>query len=294
MTAVVAAGIVALGIVIALGVGAIVTADRRSGHIRTAPIRARLGQATDSSVQALGRPLTAGIVWFAGVTFTIGCFWGLGVLARKYGDYIDRPMLRWWERGRNVAGWKHFWAVATHIGDQNPMQVVAVVAGVLLAALWWRRRWWVPLLAVPGSYLFWRATSEVLRLVVHRPHPPTDGGTWPSGGCARIVVISGVIVFLFLRWRTASGPKLRTACWSVVPFLAVTEAYARLYNLQHWFLDVIGGLLYGSVMLAVMIAACAVLDRQLPAAVPVGKSGSRSAAIPAAPTAVDRQSTPAS
>ena len=39
------------------------------------------------------------------------------------------------------------------------------------------------------------------------------------------------------------------------------EAYARIYNLEHWVTDVVGGVIFGSCGLAVMISVFSVLDR---------------------------------
>src|SRR6266567_2690145 len=78
-------------------------------------------------------------------------------------------------------------------------------------------------------------------------------GTFPSGGCDRILVLYGLIAYLI--WREVSGTR-RTAIWSAgaVAALAFNEAYSRQYLTLHWTTDILSGLVYGGLILAVFIA----------------------------------------
>ena len=92
-----------------------------------------------------------------------------------------------------------------------------------------------------------------LRHTFHRLGPPDSPlGTYPSGGCDRIFVFYGLIAYLI--WREVSGRK-STAIWSagVVAALAFSEAYSRFYLTLHWTTDVLSGLIYGGLILAVFI-----------------------------------------
>src|SRR5436853_214194 len=69
--------------------------------------------------------------------------------------------------------------------------------------------------------------------LVHRGHPPTTLGTWPSGGMARVMVVYGLVIFfVVLRYAPA-----RARAWaiggSVLMLAESVQGYARLDNLEH-------------------------------------------------------------
>ena len=80
-------------------------------------------------------------------------------------------------------------------------------------------------------------------------------GTYPSGGCARLIVTYGIIVYLALLTWPSLGRRWRVAGFTAVAVLAWVEGYTRIYLIKHWGLDVVGGLLYGTLMLLALIAA---------------------------------------
>lgn len=259
------AGVAGLAAVAAVLVGLTVAAPWLTAPPRTGTARARLRHRLDAAagdcVAALGRPVTAAVVVLAGLSVTIGVSWALGLLAQALEGAVDQPVFAWFA-ARQVPAWSHPWSVLTHLGNRHETQLLTVVGAVVIAALWWRRRWWVPLLVLPTGYLFEKVGQHVLRELVDRGHPPGSLGSWISGGCARLVIGYGLVVLLLLRWRPPRGVRARAACWSVVAFLAAVEAYSRVYLLKHWFTDVLGGLLYGALGLAVLTAAVAVFDRR--------------------------------
>ena len=94
-----------------------------------------------------------------------------------------------------------------------------------------------------------------LRHTFHRLGPPTSPlGTYPSGGCDRVVVFFGLIAYLL--WRELSGQR-RAAIWAgaVVVALAFNEGYSRAYLTLHWFTDILSGWIYGGLELVVFIVA---------------------------------------
>lgn len=98
------------------------------------------------------------------------------------------------------------------------------------------------------------ATSRLHR-TISRPGPPTNPlGTYPAGGADRVVLFSGLIAYLL--WREFSGSR-RGGIWAIgaVAALAYNQAYAREYLSEHWFIDIICGLVYGGLLLAPFIAA---------------------------------------
>ncbi len=148
------------------------------------------------------------------------------------------------------AGWEQLNNWITVIGDRGPLKVITVVTAVGFAVLW-RRRWWIPMAAMPLQFVLEQYTQEILKLVVNRGHPPTDLGTYPSGGCARVLMTFGTIAILAgLTWRIPRSG--RTVLATALAVAVTVEGYTRIYLQKHWFTDVIGGWIFGSLLLGVM------------------------------------------
>jgi hypothetical protein len=97
-------------------------------------------------------------------------------------------------------------------------------------------------------------------------HPPTDLGTFPSGGVARLVCVYGIVGFMALR---VLAPRSRRALvggvW-LLTLLTWIEGYSRIHLQKHWLFDPIGGLILGVGILAVALAASTLLPWPEPAA----------------------------
>ena len=260
MQGAIAVGVVALLAVLALGAALTKTSSRWTCPDGLAAQRNRAIAGTDALVLHLGRPVTAALTVLAGLGLVAVLLWPLGRAAKLVEPAVDVPLFRWFE-SRQDSDWTAAWRVLTNIGSLNLTQALTVAGAIALAGLWIRRRWWVPAIILPVGYLMEKYSQELLKLVVHRGHPPTTLGTWPSGGCARVILVYGLLVFFVLRWRAPRSLTPWVAGWSLVAFAATVQAYARIYNLEHWFTDVVGGLVLGILLLLVMITAATVLDR---------------------------------
>jgi hypothetical protein len=84
--------------------------------------------------------------------------------------------------------------------------------------------------------------------------PDSPLGTYPSGGCDRVVLFYGRIAHML--WREFSGSH-RGKAWAIgaVSALAFNVAYCRQYLSKHWFADIVFGLVYGLVLLGPFITA---------------------------------------
>ncbi|WP_295700560.1 phosphatase PAP2 family protein [Lapillicoccus sp.] len=222
--------------------------------------RSRLGSAVDSVVPHVGRGATAAGVALAGFALTLVIGWFLGKLAHALEPSVDVPVFEWFRTRQLPGSWTDAWNVLTKMGNRAQTQRIAVVGAVLLAVLWRRRGWWTPFLALPLGYLLEKFGQMLLAATVHRGHPPTTLGTYPSGGCARLVVVYGLVIFLVLRWKRVSR-RGWVAGWTLLSLLTVLEGYSRTYLLKHWFTDVVGGVIYGGLILGLMVGAVCVLDR---------------------------------
>jgi membrane-associated phospholipid phosphatase len=221
---------------------AVATAHMNGHHSSDPAVSLR---ATRSSIVGLLLILAAGAV----AVYALTCL--LGVLVVHAGPHIDQPIYTWMGHHR-----VHFWESAmnrvTKIGNTWTTWGAAVTAAVCLAAFY-RSHKWLPPAALGAAIVFDHYLTLALRHTFHRLGPPDSPlGTFPSGGCDRIIVFYGLVAYLI--WREVSGSR-RAAIWSagVVAALAFSEAYSRIYLTLHWFTDAISGLIYGSLILAVFI-----------------------------------------
>lgn len=263
MNGAVIVGLVALALTAMLGTALAV----RAPEWRPAPwlvsARRRAGVVVDTSVHQVGRVTTALVVLLAGGGLAIAVLWPLGWPIKLAERAVDVPVFHWWqERYDSSWGWwRHAWTTLTNIGGLTQTQTLTLVFAVVLAVLWRRRRWWVPLTVLPTAYVMEKTLQDLLKLVVDRGHPPTTLGSFPSGGCARVILIYGLIVFFLLRWRGTTNPRTWVAGGAVVAMCAVVQAYARTFNLEHWITDVFAGVIFGLLLLATAVSAVLVLDR---------------------------------
>jgi membrane-associated phospholipid phosphatase len=177
----------------------------------------------------------------------------LGLLVVHNGPAIDKPFFNWTITHR-VPIWASIMKRATKVGNVWTTWGAAGAAAVCLAVTWRSRRW-LPPLALGSLIVFNKYAVIGIHHFIHRVGPPTSPlGTFPSGGVSRVVVFYGLIAYLL--WREFSGSR-RAAIWSAttVAALAFSECYSRAYLALHWLTDALSGLVFGSLLLAVCIAA---------------------------------------
>jgi membrane-associated phospholipid phosphatase len=221
--------------------------NRRGGHHVVAASRP-----ARSSIVGLLLLLTVGAVAVYALTTL------LGVLVTHAGPAIDKPIYQWMSHHQT-----HYWTAAmnraTKVGNTWTTWGAAVVAAICLAAFY-RARKWLPPVVLGAAIVIDHYLTLTLRHTFHRLGPPDSPfGTFPSGGCDRILVFYGLIAYLI--WREASGSR-RVAIWSagVVYAAAFSEAYSRVYLTLHWFTDAVSGLIYGTLILATFIATIRLVD----------------------------------
>jgi membrane-associated phospholipid phosphatase len=227
--------------------------DRGWPWSRIAGLRRRLGDG--------GRPLLlllSALVLVVGVGALLLVTWGIGALT-KTGPVVrlDRPVYDWFVAHRAA------WLTApvesfTGIGSYTAAGVISAVCGALLAL---RGRTVLPLvllLTVPlEKYLqLWSGT------LVDAPRPPAASsigpvGGFPSGGSARVVLVCGMAAWLLAEQR--SSRRLVVGAWTVTALLAFGEGWSRMYLGRHWVVDVLGGWLFGALIMVVLLAAATLL-----------------------------------
>lgn len=213
----------------------------------------RLRLARTQLTESVG-PIGAFVFLFGGgvlVVSAVTALFGFGVAA------LEHPV-DWWafhlsDRLR-WHGWARVMAVVTQTGNLPETRTAGVVFSVLLAFVAGRRRWWAPGVLILSVILVEKYQQSMLATIVDRGHPPTTLGTYPSGGCARLISIYGVILFLILE-LTRAGRRTRLLTWTVLYAAAFMEGYSRWYLNKHWITDVLGGWFYGGLLLAVAVFA---------------------------------------
>jgi hypothetical protein len=182
----------------------------------------------------------------------------LGVLVVHVGPSIDKPIYTWMIHHR-VHAWHGVMNRLTKMGNTWTAWGAAVAAAACLAAFY-RRDKWLPPVVLGAAIFIDHYLTLALRHTFHRLGPPDSPlGTFPSGGCDRIIVFYGLIAYLI--WREVSGRR-STAIWlaGVVAALGFSEAYSRVYLTLHWFTDAVSGLIYGALILAVFIATISLVN----------------------------------
>jgi membrane-associated phospholipid phosphatase len=194
-----------------------------------------------------------GVVTGAGGAIAYKVMELLGPAVVNHGPAIDEP-IRSWTASHQVKWWADVMERLTKIGNTWTTWGAVGAAAATLAAAWPRRKW-VPPAALGTAVLVDKYVTLALRRRFGRLGPPgSPGGTYPSGGCDRVVFFYGLIAYLL--WREFSGsPQGKAWAIGAVAALSFNEAYSREYLSKHWFSDILSGILYGAVLLGPHIAA---------------------------------------
>lgn len=238
-------------------------ADRWRARPWAAPVLDQLRPQTTAHAR-LRVVVTAVVLLVVGVPLIVLVIWALGALSSA-GPVVrlDRPLYDFFVEHR--AGWVTGPSnVFTTIGGVTQSMAVGAIVAVAVSL---RVRHPLPLLlaaAVPVEFRL----QQLLGRLVDVPRPPAEtsigaAGGFPSGGSARVVLAYGMAVY-FMAWLSP-GWRLPMAAWTVVALLAFVEGYSRLYLGRHWVVDVIGGWIFGALLLALVVLVATALAPLVPA-----------------------------
>ena len=231
---------------------------------RVAAISARARAVQGALLDTLPGWAAALGVLLAGTAATIAVFWPLGSIFKVLEPRVDLPLFRFAQARQGHATWTAINELFTQMGNRPQVKVVCVIAALVLGVLWRKRAWWVPVVVIAAAFGFEKYSQAILGKVVARGHPPTTLGTYPSGGCARILAIYGIILYLVVITPRDSVRAGRLWLFGGLSMAAYIEGYTRIFLLEHWFTDVVGGWIFGSALLGVLVAATATLARSVP------------------------------
>lgn len=179
----------------------------------------------------------------------------LAVVARTVAYFsIDLTITRFVQRF-HAAWFDHLMAGLSWLGFMP--QVIVLVVLVVLALAVARLRWeaLVTLFAASGL-----AVAGLIKLFVGRPRPSADlilvlreltSSGFPSGHVLLFTAFGGFLAFLaFTRHRPSLG---RTLLLVALGLVIALMGLSRIHQGQHWFSDVMGAYLIGSLWLALAI-----------------------------------------
>jgi membrane-associated phospholipid phosphatase len=263
-----------LSVLLTVAVGVLV-ALRPGGHGLAFRLGARIRALVDRSVDRF-TPVGASIV-LGGIGTAIVAIvaYLLGLITRHTGGF-DLSVFRWTAVHVNkVTGavtpptnpsyvhWARISQLMTDVGNKHQIWYVSIVAAILLAIAY-KQDFWIPPLCIGGAVIAQHYLQNWLAHAVHRGHPPTTLGTYPSGGVARILAIYGLIAFLILL-RYKPPRAWAVTLWTFIALLGVQESYSRWFLQKHWLTDIIGGALFGLGLLAAnCIATLAITSHRTP------------------------------
>jgi membrane-associated phospholipid phosphatase len=141
------------------------------------------------------------------------------------------------------------------MGDYAVIVPFSVLVGGLVA---YDRRQWAPLPLLLGGLAAEVYLQKTLKILVKGSKPAEEDsvgppGDFPSGGAARTVITFGLLAHLLAqRWDT---PGERRAVWSIALAVVAAQGGSRLYLGRHWPEDVLGGWLFGWLILRALIRA---------------------------------------
>jgi hypothetical protein len=235
------------------------------------PTSRRARRGTLEGVATLVAVSVAGAAIAFVIMLVLGAAWVV-----HHGASIDQPIYRFTIH-HQVHDWMRVMARLTKIGNTWTTWGAVLASAAVLAAFWPARRRWIPPVVLVTALIVDHYETLAIRHVFGRVGPPNSPhGTYPSGGCERVVLFYGLIAYL--AWREASGRRA-SGIWAGVgiAMLAFNEAYSRSYLTLHWFTDAVSGVLYGVLMLlaftiAVRIVAGPVRRPHDPVAVPLERS----------------------
>lgn len=221
---------------------------------------------SDRLVRRVSRRFGAGpgyaVILIVGLVFSVAVMIPIGILCRAAQSGLDSPTYRWVHPRVSPSQFTKLNTVLTTMGDRSTVDWIFVLALILLAFAY-RRRWWIPVSALVLSYAAQYKGQVLLASWIDRGQPPGLGtGTFPSGGVSRALMLYGVTLVLTLHLFPALSRAWRTGLVTGLALLTFAEAYSRLYLSLHWISDILGGLIFGvliifSVSLAVRCSGTA-------------------------------------
>ena len=172
----------------------------------------------------------------------------------RFGWEVD--ITRWVQGFHDPAGFLTTW-----FAWMGVKEVAGVVLVIFVAFFWLRHR------RIEAIFLILIGIPDLinvgLREVIGRPRPTADlvevvaegtqGFSFPSGTTLHMLLFYGFL--MYLAGRHISSRRLMYALWTAGTLYILFSGLWVIFFGRHWFTDAIGGYLYGTFYLLVLIAA---------------------------------------
>ena len=135
----------------------------------------------------------------------------------------------------------------------------AVIGVVLVGASFWKLRWQLEAWLVVGTYVSSMVVCIALKTLINRPRPTDllpggmgwEGGSFPSANVVSCLAFWGVLCAIPL--RSQRNCWWHAALLVLASLLIVLSGPARVYVGEHWISDIVGGYVFGGLMLALCV-----------------------------------------
>jgi membrane-associated phospholipid phosphatase len=192
-------------------------------------------------------------------------FVAVTVLAAGPLERVDAALRGRWVLEKTPALEPLFQQVLDRLASQSVCVPILAAVAVTIAI---RRRSWRPIVVAGSAELAWLLIVGALKVLFARPAPVVgnpgfyEGGLWrlgemgvsyPSGHAAEVFLIYGTVVHLVHRYTGTSQHWVRMLR-ILVGALAVNTVVVSFWLGWHWLTDLVGGLLVGGCLLAILVA----------------------------------------
>lgn len=169
---------------------------------------------------------------------------------------VDVPVLEWFSQHR-APGVTEALVVLSIIGSTT---VLTPLLALFIGMLCWHRKTFWPLVVLLATAACSVLTTVLLKNALERPRPPYEhaippyetSGSFPSGHTLNSTTLCLVLIYLVLRWATATW--VRRVLVIVAILYPLLMAFSRVYMGAHWVTDVVAGWLIGAAWAAVIIS----------------------------------------
>jgi membrane-associated phospholipid phosphatase len=199
------------------------------------------------------KPATALLTVAAGAATTLLTSWAVGKLLQR--EEVVRPSRQIYEytcKHRSAAIARRLEPV-TLLGGYAVIGSFTLLVGGMVG---YDRKSWRPVQLLAAGALSEVYLQKALKQLVKGSKPAEEfslgpPGDFPSGGAARTLITFGLLAHLLTqRW---DSPAERAVIWSAVGALVLAQGGSRLYLGRHWPEDIVGGWLFGGLILGTLI-----------------------------------------
>lgn len=239
-------------------------ATRVGARIRSSRVARQIVRAASPIVTRL-QPNRAFLVVMAATFLMVGVAgWALAetfdaVVGAEGIARADQPVASWFDAHRTAGLTSVMRAVST-LGGGTGAVVVAALVGVAGWRRWGRRAPVLMAVSFGGAL----ALSQAIKHLVGRTRPVTSGATFdgfafPSGHTTVAVAVWGAVALVV---ATRQPWRRQVAVWAGAIGIGALVGFSRAYLGAHWLTDVIGGWLLGTVWIAAIVGADALIRRR--------------------------------